>query len=74
MILPVWDRMHGQFVNVVQAVTDDGERMIGRLIAPHDVSKTLKAFGLSPIAKMTPTQIRDAVLGGTSSSSPTAGS
>jgi hypothetical protein len=65
MILPVWDRMHGQFVNVVQAVTDDGNRLIGRLIAHGRPSaRRSRPSGSRQTAKMTPAQIRDAMLGG----------
>jgi hypothetical protein len=61
-ILPVWDRMHGKFVRVVQQVTDDGERLLGRWIAPNQLEATMKAFGMSKVAKMSAQEVMDAVM------------
>ena len=43
-ILPIWDRIAGH-PRIYRAQTDDGERMIGRVIAPDHLNATLKALG-----------------------------
>lgn len=49
-LLPIWDRIKGD-VKVVRAQTDDGERLIGRLIPPSAEADTLEAFGVGVEAK-----------------------
>jgi hypothetical protein len=43
-ILPIWDRIAGH-PRIYRAQTDEGERMIGRVIAPDHLNATLKALG-----------------------------
>jgi hypothetical protein len=43
-ILPIWDRIAGH-PRIYRVQTDEGERMIGRVIAPDHLNATLKALG-----------------------------
>ena len=43
-VLPIWDRIAGP-PRVYRAQTEEGERMIGRVIAPDHLNATLKALG-----------------------------
>ena len=43
-VLPIWDRIAGP-PRIYRVQTDEGERMIGRVIAPDHLNATLKALG-----------------------------
>lgn len=45
VILPVWDRVRGRPV-VRRLQTDDGQRILGRVVAEADVASTLRALGM----------------------------
>ncbi len=44
-LLPIWDRLTG-FATVYRLQTDDGERLIGRVLHPKDVDTVLKRLGV----------------------------
>lgn len=48
-ILPIWDRIAGRNdrTRIMRVQTDEGERMIGRLIAERDVADTLRNLGVT---------------------------
>jgi predicted RNA methylase len=48
-MLPIWDRLRGQ-TKVYRLQTDDGERMLGRVLPASQVAATLRAFGQTPDA------------------------
>ncbi|MFQ5568229.1 MAG: strawberry notch-like NTP hydrolase domain-containing protein [Rhodothermales bacterium] len=43
-VLPIWDRIAG-LPRIYRVQTDEGERMIGRVIAPDHLSDTMRALG-----------------------------
>jgi len=46
-LLPVWDRLHGGHSRVMRVQTDQGERMIGRIIPESNLEDTLQRLGVS---------------------------
>ncbi|HET6719577.1 MAG TPA: strawberry notch family protein, partial [Rhodocyclaceae bacterium] len=49
VVLPIWDRVKGH-PRIVRLQTDEGERMIGRLLSAKDVPQTLKNLGIGSTA------------------------
>ena len=45
-LLPIWDRLTG-FATVYRLQTDAGERLLGRVLAPHDVDTVLERLGVT---------------------------
>jgi hypothetical protein len=63
-ILPIWDRLKGN-PRVVRLQTDDGERLIGRVIPMSSVAETLKALGAeAKAANVKPQDIHARILAG----------
>lgn len=61
-LLPVWDRMPG-FIRVARTQTADGNRYLGRIIAPSDLNETLKRLGAtSAVSRMDPADILKAIM------------
>lgn len=54
-VLPIWDRLIGK-PRIMRAQTDDGERMIGRLIAEKDLGPTLQRLGAERKIQLTPAE------------------
>jgi C-terminal domain on Strawberry notch homologue len=46
LLLPIWDRLPSADMRGYRFETDDGERVIGRLIAPEAVAPLYQAFGV----------------------------
>ena len=46
LLLPIWDRLPSADMRVYRFETDDGERVIGRLIAPEAMASLYQAFGV----------------------------
>jgi|GEM_PF-597725 len=66
-LLPVWDRLSGGYARVVRVQTDQGERMIGRIIPDSQLQETLRKLGVSKAGgatkvKLTPAEIHSRVL------------
>lgn len=51
MLLPIWDKLAGH-PKIYRIKTVSGEQVLGRIIQPENLSKTLKALGQTPFAKM----------------------
>lgn len=61
-LLPIWDRLKGT-IRVARAQTDDGRRVLGRIIHPSGLAETLKNLGAtSSMAKTSPAEVMRAVL------------
>lgn len=64
VILPVWDRVEGH-PRIVRVQTDDGERMIGRVMKPKDADKTMKNLGVgSTVSKIPHKEVLARVMAG----------
>jgi hypothetical protein len=46
LLLPIWNRLPAADMRVYRFETDDGERVIGRLIAPEALSSLYRALGV----------------------------
>jgi hypothetical protein len=46
LLLPIWDRLPAESMRVYRLQTDDGERVIGRLVTPEALSAVYAAFGV----------------------------
>ena len=46
LLLPIWDRLPPSDMRVYRFETDDGERVIGRLITPEALAPLYQAFGV----------------------------
>ena len=46
LLLPIWDRLPAADMRVYRFETDDGERVIGRLITPEALAPLYQAFGV----------------------------
>lgn len=63
-ILPIWDRVTGQ-PRVIRTQTDDGERILGRVVHKDELKQTLKNLGLgSSASKMSAEQLLSRIMAG----------
>ncbi|WP_137390353.1 strawberry notch-like NTP hydrolase domain-containing protein [Rhodoligotrophos defluvii] len=46
LLLPIWDRLPGDNMRVYRLQTDDGERVIGRLVTPEALGAVYAALGV----------------------------
>ena len=46
LLLPIWDRLPAENMRVYRFETDDGERVIGRLITPEALAPLYQALGV----------------------------
>lgn len=64
VILPIWDRMQGH-PTIVRTQTDDGERLLGRIVGKKDLKAVLKNLGVgSTAAKLAPAEQLSRILEG----------
>jgi hypothetical protein len=54
LLLPIWDRLPGLDMRVFRLVTDAGERIVGRVVEPEDLSVTRERLNLGAGTAMTP--------------------
>ena len=45
LLLPIWDRLPAENMRVYRFETDDGERVIGRLVTPEALDQRLRRAG-----------------------------
>ncbi|CAO3414289.1 strawberry notch-like NTP hydrolase domain-containing protein [Azospirillum doebereinerae] len=66
LLLPVWRRLPDTNLRVVRLQTDDGERIIGRVVAPESLSEVERNFGVGAGAMPVPSaeQVWTALLEG----------
>jgi len=58
-ILPVWDRVAGK-ETIKRLQTEEGEQLLGRMLAPKDARETLKNLGVASV-KLSVSQVVDAI-------------
>ena len=46
LLLPIWDRLPAQNMRVYRFETDDGERVIGRLVTPEALDRVYQSLGV----------------------------
>ena len=47
LLLPIWDRLPAENMRVYRLQTDDGERVIGRLVTPEALARVYEGLGVS---------------------------
>jgi predicted RNA methylase len=62
LLLPIWDRLPSADMRVYRFETDDGERVIGRLIAAEALASLYQAFGVDSAPGLSPPEAWNAVL------------
>jgi hypothetical protein len=49
LLLPIWDRLPAENMRVYRFETDDGERVIGRLVTPEALERVYEGLGVEPV-------------------------
>ena len=62
LLLPIWNRLPDESLRVYRLQSDDGERVIGRLISPAAMGEVCRALGLDDAPTLTPKEAWSAVL------------
>ncbi len=62
LLLPVWDRLPAENMRVYRFETDDGERVIGRLVTPEALAVFYQALGADSAPRLSPDEAWNAVL------------
>jgi hypothetical protein len=62
LLLPIWDRLPAENMRVYRFETDDGERVIGRLVTPEALARVYEGLGVSGGAGLAPAEAWSAVL------------
>jgi hypothetical protein len=62
LLLPVWDRLPSDTMRVYRFETEDGERVIGRLVAPEALAVFYQALGADGAPGLSPDEAWNAVL------------
>ena len=62
LLLPIWDRLPADNMRVYRFETDDGERVIGRLVTPETLEPLYRAFGVDHAPALSPHEAWSAVL------------
>jgi len=62
LLLPIWNRLPDESLRVYRLQTDDGERVIGRLISPAAMGEVCRALGLDDAPTLAPDEAWSAVL------------
>jgi hypothetical protein len=62
LLLPVWDRLPAANMRVYRFETDDGERVIGRLVTPDELDRFYRGLGVHGAPAVSPADAWNAVL------------
>src|ERR1700674_3270717 len=47
LLLPIWDRLPAENMRVYRLQSDDGERVIGRLVTPEALTRVYEGLGVT---------------------------
>ena len=64
LLLPIWKLLPQDFCRVYRLETDEGERIVGRLISSEGLARLCRNFGLDQTEVISPDQIWQSLLGG----------
>src|SRR5262252_5919785 len=56
LLVPIWDRLPADTMRVYRFETDDGERVIGRLVTPEALAALDQAFGGGNAPALSPSE------------------
>jgi hypothetical protein len=62
LLLPIWDRLPADNMRVYRFETDDGERVIGRLVTPEALDRIYRSLGSGEAPALSPEDAWTAVL------------
>jgi hypothetical protein len=62
LLLPIWDRLPADNMRVYRFETDDGERVIGRLVTPEALAALDQSFGAANAPALSPSEAWSAVI------------
>jgi hypothetical protein len=66
LLLPIWKLLPQDFCRVYRLETDEGERIVGRLISSEGLARLCRNFGLDRTEVISAAQIWESLLGGAS--------
>ena len=66
LLLPIWKLLPQDYCRVYRLQTDDGERIVGRVIAPADLARLCSNLGIDRAEVLNPDQAWKSVLDGSS--------
>lgn len=66
LLLPIWKLLPQDYCRVYRLGTDEGERIVGRLISSEGLSRICRNFGLDQTEVITAAQVWQSLLGGSS--------
>jgi predicted RNA methylase len=61
LLLPIWDRLPSDNIRVYRFQTDDGERVIGRLVTPEALARVYEGLGVGDAPSLPPAEAWEAV-------------
>ncbi|HZU88392.1 MAG TPA: strawberry notch C-terminal domain-containing protein, partial [Stellaceae bacterium] len=61
LLLPIWDRLPADSMRVYRFAADDGERVIGRLVAPEALAHVYEGLGVTGAPTLSPAEAWGAV-------------
>jgi hypothetical protein len=66
LLLPIWKLLPQDYCRVYRLETDEGERIVGRLISTEGLNRLCRNFGLDQTEVISADQVWQSLLGGTS--------
>jgi hypothetical protein len=62
LLLPIWDRLPAENMRVYRFETDDGERVIGRLVTPEALDRVYEGLGIETSPGLSPDEAWNTVI------------
>ncbi|WLE00492.1 strawberry notch family protein (plasmid) [Agrobacterium leguminum] len=66
LLLPIWKLLPQDYCRVYRLQTDEGERIVGRLVSPDGLTRLCRNFGLDQTEVVTAAEVWQSLLGGSS--------
>ncbi|MGV1988760.1 strawberry notch-like NTP hydrolase domain-containing protein [Agrobacterium sp. 22-221-1] len=66
LLLPIWKLLPQDYCRVYRLQTDDGERIVGRLVSPEGLTRLCRNFGLDQTEVVSAAEVWQSLLGGSS--------
>ncbi|MGI8397585.1 strawberry notch-like NTP hydrolase domain-containing protein [Agrobacterium deltaense] len=66
LLLPIWKLLPQDYCRVYRLQTDDGERIVGRLVSPEVLTRLCRNFGLDQTEVVSAAEVWQSLIGGSS--------
>ncbi|MDH0910547.1 strawberry notch family protein [Rhizobium pusense] len=66
LLLPIWKLLPQDYCRVYRLQTDDGERIVGRLVSPEGLTRLCRNFGLDQTEVVSAAEVWQSLIGGSS--------